>query len=109
MKRPIDLVAGYGGEEFVGMGALHTAPITGAVHVAETIREAVRALEILHKNPLGSGCVTMSLGVAGILPTPEALPAELIVAADAALYQAKSLGRDRVIPYPPSSQLQVHN
>jgi diguanylate cyclase (GGDEF)-like protein len=99
-------VARYGGEEFVVI--LPCTPITGAVQVAEAIRQAVRGLEIPHKNSPVSWCVTISLGVAGILPTPETLPATLITAADAALYQAKSSGRDRVVLHPPLSQLQFY-
>ncbi len=106
VKRPADLVARYGGEEFVVI--LPCTPITGAVQVAEAIRQAVRGLEIPHKNSPVSWCVTISLGVAGILPTPETLPATLITAADAALYQAKSSGRDRVVLHPPLSQLQFY-
>lgn len=107
VKRPADLVARYGGEEFVVV--LPSTPITGAVHVAEAIRENVKALEIPHKNSSVSWCVTISLGVAGIVPTPGTLPAILIAAADAALYQAKSSGRDRAILHPLLSQLQFQN
>ncbi len=106
VKRSADLVARYGGEEFAVI--LPSTPVTGAVHVAEAIRQAVRALEIPHENSIGSWCVTLSLGVAGILPTPEVSPSTLIAAADAALYQAKSLGRDRVILHPLLSQLPLH-
>lgn len=106
VKRPADLVARYGGEEFAVI--LPSTPVTGAVHVAEAIRQAVRALEIPHENSSVSWCVTLSLGVAGILPTPEVSPSTLIAAADAALYQAKSLGRDRVLLHPLLSQLPLH-
>jgi GGDEF domain-containing protein len=54
------------------------------IQVAEAIRQAVRGLKIPHKNSPVSWCVTISLGVAGIHPTPETLPASLITAADAA-------------------------
>jgi diguanylate cyclase (GGDEF)-like protein len=106
-KRPADVVARYGGEEFAVI--LPFTPIAGAVRVAEAIRQCVKALEIPHKNSLVSCCVTISVGVAGILPTPEMLPATLIAAADAALYRAKSLGRDRVTLHSLGSQLQFHN
>lgn len=104
VKRPTDLAARYGGEEFAVI--LPHTQVTGAVHVAEVIRNNVKALEIPHKNSPVSPCVTMSLGVAGVLPTPEMLPKTLIKAADAALYQAKSLGRDRVILHPLLSHLE---
>jgi diguanylate cyclase (GGDEF)-like protein len=93
VRRPDDLVARYGGEEFAVI--LPCTPISGAVHVAEAIRQGIRALEIPHEASPVSRCVTISLGVAGILPRPEALPSTLIVAADEALYQAKSSGRDK--------------
>lgn len=104
------------GEESVVV--LPSTPIPGAVHVAEAIRENVKALEIPHENSSVSWCVKISLGVAGIVPTPETLPAILIAAADAALYQAKSSGRDkpfehgfayRFILHPLLSQLQFQN
>lgn len=98
VKRPADLVARYGGEEFAVI--LPFTPVTGAVHVAEAIRQGVRALEIPHENSPENWCVTLSLGVAGILPTSEASPSILMATADAALYQAKSSGRDRVILHP---------
>jgi diguanylate cyclase (GGDEF)-like protein len=71
-----------------------TALLNFHIQVAEAIRQAVRGLKIPHKNSPVSWCVTISLGVAGIHPTPETLPASLITAADAALYRAKSSGRD---------------
>ena len=107
LKLAPDLVARYGGEEFVVI--LPFTPTTRALHIAESIRQGVSSLEIPHTNSPVSCCVTLSLGVASILPTPEELPSRLISAADTALYQAKSSGRDRVILHPLLSQLQFHN
>ncbi len=95
VKRKADLVARYGGEEFVVI--VPFTPTTAAVHIAESIRQGVRALEIPHTNSPVSSCVTISVGVASLLPTPQELPSRLIAAADAALYQAKSSGRDRTV------------
>ncbi len=95
LKRPADLVARYGGEEFALI--LPNTDARGAVLVAETIRQGVRGLEIPHAKSPVSHYVTLSLGVATSVPTPEAIPDQLIITADEALYQAKAEGRDRVI------------
>jgi diguanylate cyclase (GGDEF)-like protein len=102
--RSTDLVARYGGEEFAVI--LSFTPTTQAVHVAESIRQGVRALEIPHCHSAASGCVTMSVSVASILATPEELPNSLIAVADMALYQATTSGRDCVTLYPLLSELQ---
>ncbi|WP_232731726.1 GGDEF domain-containing protein [Kamptonema formosum] len=92
VRRPADLVARYGGEEFAAI-----LPNTGAhsgLYVAETIRSAVRALQLPHPKSLAAGTVTVSLGVSCITPDCDTSPAQLIAAADLALYQAKLDGRD---------------
>jgi diguanylate cyclase (GGDEF)-like protein len=90
-----DLVARYGGEEFaVIMPNTHAA---GAVHVAKGMQAGVRDLQIVHHGSAVSQYVTLSMGVATIIPTWESSPSDLIVAADKALYQAKADGRDRII------------
>jgi len=94
LKRPADLVARYGGEEFAVI--LPNTDATGAVLVAEMIREGLRALKIAHAKSLVSEYVTLSLGVASFVPTPNASPDKLIAAADEALYRAKAEGRDRL-------------
>jgi diguanylate cyclase (GGDEF)-like protein len=84
LHRAGDLVARYGGEEFaillIGIDAEH------ARDVAERVRSDVEAL----------GCVTISAGVASIVPSRDNRPEELVSAADAALYEAKRAGRNRV-------------
>lgn len=94
IKRPGDLVARYGGEEF-GVILPHTRA-DGAVQVGEEIRANVAGLKIEHLGSLWNQ-VTLSLGVATIIPSYEASVANLIAVADKALYQAKSEGRDRVV------------
>ena len=86
--RGVDSVARYGGEEFVVM--LIEAPITTAAAVGERLRARVAAEEF------GAGRVTVSVGAAEY-PTHGETPEELIASADAAMYQAKNEGRDRVI------------
>jgi diguanylate cyclase (GGDEF)-like protein/PAS domain S-box-containing protein len=90
--RAEDIACRYGGEEFALI--LPEAPLGEAVSRAEAIRESVRALAIEHRRQQVTG-VTISAGVAVF---PEHGPAghTVLRAADAALYQAKSAGRDAV-------------
>ena len=94
LKRPGDLVARYGGEEFVIV--LPDTDPRGAAHVAENLRKQIEGLGITHINSRVSEHVTVSLGVATIVPNQEFSPAELIFTADQALYQAKQSGRNRI-------------
>jgi diguanylate cyclase (GGDEF)-like protein/PAS domain S-box-containing protein len=95
VKRPADVVARYGGEEFAVI-LPHTAD-TGALCLAELIREEVRNLSLTHAGSNVSSHITLSLGVAGMIPQLDATFADLVAAADAALYEAKASGRDRVV------------
>lgn len=94
IKRPADLVARYGGEEFAVI--LPNTEIEGAISVAQTIRQAVYDLTIPHAQSSVCDHVTVSLGVASIVPNSETSPQDLINAADKSLYIAKQQGRDRV-------------
>ena len=95
LKRPADLAARYGGEEFALL--LPDTDLAGALRVAEACRAGLAQLALPHPGAQ-SGVVTMSLGVACMLPGGDA-PADVLVArADAALYAAKRGGRDRVSP-----------
>jgi diguanylate cyclase (GGDEF)-like protein len=93
--RPGDFAARYGGEEFAVI--LPETTQRGAACVAERLRCAVAALEMPGVGPLEGGRVTVSVGVATVQPKSGATTAELIEAADRALYSAKAQGRNRVV------------
>ncbi len=94
LNRPGDLAARYGGEEFaVVLAGTHPA---GAAAVAEALRSRVEGLDIPHAGSRVSDRVTISLGVASMVPVRESSPADLISKADRALYEAKRGGRNRV-------------
>ena len=93
ISRPSDQDARYGGEEFIVL--LPETELPGALHVAELIRSAVAKLDIAHiKSPTGR--VTASIGVAVAYPQFGDAASSLVKDADAALYDAKHLGRNCV-------------
>ena len=92
LHRPTDLAARYGGEEFAAV--LPNTDINGAVQVAEGIRRAVMARGLPH-GAAASGFVSVSIGVASAIPHDGDSAASLLERADATLYEAKRLGRNR--------------
>jgi diguanylate cyclase (GGDEF)-like protein len=95
MLRPVDLAARYGGEEFACL--LPETPLDGALAVAERLRAAIAQLQLPHAASETGPFLSISIGVAAKQGRPAAAPAELIALADAALYEAKRAGRNRVI------------
>ena len=96
LHRPSDMVARYGGEEFAAI--LPDTDQTGARAVAEALREAVQGLAITHRFSAVSRVVTLSVGLACEYPArgDDNGFVRLLKSADAALYEAKKNGRNRV-------------
>jgi len=95
VRHPTDLIARYGGEEFAVI--LPGADAAGAAVVAERMRREVEALKLAHANSVVGHDVTISAGVAAMVPEPTSSFASLVTAADEALYRAKAVGRNQVI------------
>ena len=94
LGRGSDVVARYGGEEF-GLVA-PASDVDQALALAQRACAAVQALALPH---LGSdqGVITLSCGVAAMVPQPGQDSAQLLRAADAALYRAKHQGRNQAV------------
>lgn len=96
--RANDLVARYGGEEFAVI--LPNQSLKGAAVVAERIRSRVELLQVPNRMAPGEH-VTVSIGAATALASPENSASDLVAIADAALYRAKHMGRNRIsLPVP---------
>ncbi|MEO6697846.1 MAG: diguanylate cyclase [Paraperlucidibaca sp.] len=93
--RPGDLAARYGGEEFVLL--LPNTTCDGAVEVARELIAGIDAKAISHRASKVAKHVTISAGVASMVPDVHIAPATLIDLADEALYAAKHEGRHRVV------------
>lgn len=94
VHRAGDFIARYGGEEFVLLSV--STDGAHARQLVEAIRAALEKLALPHKmSPFG--CVTISVGVAAVIPNEQQRTETLIKMADEALYAAKQQGRNRVV------------
>lgn len=93
-RRPSDVAARYGGEEFAVL--LPETPADGARRIAEAIVADLARLQLPHAASPTAQCVTVSIGIATCQAEEGCSPERLVAAADAALYQAKHGGRDRI-------------
>jgi diguanylate cyclase (GGDEF)-like protein len=99
VRRAGECAARYGGEEFAVLLPGHTA--MAALEVAETIRAKVEQWSA------GHSAVTVSIGVASLIPSPAQPWATLVEAADRALYAAKEIGRNRSVVAPHRGDLSL--
>lgn len=94
LSRPGDFVARFGGEEFIVL--LPDTDTQGAVHLAETIREAVSVMGIRHIDSPVTDHLTVSIGVVTCRDAKKCDCNEILNHADRMLYQAKNEGRNCV-------------
>ncbi len=94
ITRDTDIVARYGGEEFGCV--LPVTDMEGVLSIAELMRKSIEALAIPHAQSGTANCVTISLGVASMVPMKDAPSNTIIKVADNALYAAKMSTRNCV-------------
>ncbi|MDK9558373.1 GGDEF domain-containing protein [Marinobacter sp. M216] len=97
IQRSGDLLARFGGEEFAVL--LPTTPEDGALQVAERLRQAIENATVYPGAQEAAVNLSVSVGVATVIPPPEETYDELIRRADEALYEAKGAGRNRVMAF----------
>jgi len=93
--RPTDLAARYGGEEFAII--LSNSDEIGAMKVAERIRKIIFDLNEKHETSETADRITISIGVASLIPDEDVCAKNMIEKADQALYSAKGNGRNCVV------------
>lgn len=91
-KQPTEVVARYGGEEFAVI--LPETSAARAVQIANTIQREIQQLQLAHRGSPIHSSVTLSFGVATLVPELESTATQLIARADRSLYRAKSKGRN---------------
>jgi len=98
LHRAGDIVTRYGGEEFAVLVAGVERDRAG--DLGELLRRSIESLRIDHRASPASDVVTISVGVATMIPDRDRDPAALLKAADEALYAAKAAGRNQVSVHP---------
>jgi len=93
-RRPLDLVARYGGEEIVVV--LYQTTTERTLELAEDLRRSVERHRIPHPHSPTAACVTVSVGAASVRPLPGRTAQGLVQLADEALYAAKHATRNCV-------------
>jgi diguanylate cyclase (GGDEF)-like protein/PAS domain S-box-containing protein len=94
MLRATDLVARFGGEEFVFL--LPETDLNGAFVFAEKVRKSISDLAMPHAYSSVANHITVSLGVISVWQLPGRSISNIVAQADAQLYEAKASGRNRV-------------
>jgi diguanylate cyclase (GGDEF)-like protein len=92
------VVARYGGEEFALL--LPGLDVGRTIALAEEARRTIEDLLMTHADA-ACGVITISIGVESLVPAPNQTAADLVEAADRALYDAKRRGRNTVVAHSP--------
>jgi diguanylate cyclase (GGDEF)-like protein len=98
LSRSSDVVARIGGEEFAFL--LPRTNLSGAMSVAEQMREKILAMKLPHEASSVVKQVTLSFGVASSNDAAISTPADLVRVSDLALYEAKHRGRNQIAATP---------
>ncbi len=93
LRNPVEKLMRYGGEEFAVL--LVNADARAGARVAQRCLDAIAQARLPHPDSPLSPWISVSIGVASLVPQPEHLAEQLVMAADAALYRAKQQGRAR--------------
>ena len=104
LARSSDVVARIGGEEFAFL--LPRTNLSGAMSVAEQMRERVLAMKLPHEASSASKQVTLSFGVASSNDAAISSPADLVRVSDMALYEAKHRGRNQIAANSPGKPVR---
>jgi two-component system chemotaxis family response regulator WspR len=104
--RPTDLTARFGGEEFAVI--LPATPFLPIQSLGEELRCGVEDLAIAHRGSTVGECLTVSVGGASTIPQSTDTFLSWIDCADKALYQAKLLGKNRVVMHGQDQSFPAH-
>jgi diguanylate cyclase (GGDEF)-like protein len=97
VRRPADLVARFGGEEFAVV--LPLISFEGAQKVAQSIAKEINELNLPHAYSLVGDRISLSQGISSMIPSTQFSIKTLIATADIALYHAKQNGRNQCFSY----------
>lgn len=97
IKRSTDMIIRYGGEEFLLI--LPATALEGGLIIANKVQDLLQKKSLEHRSSEVSGHVTVSIGIASAFPNRENNLDLLIENADAALYESKESGRNRITVY----------
>lgn len=95
LKRSSDMVARFGGEEFVCL--LPDTDLPGTIKVAQDIQRAIAQLQQPHALSQAASHVSVSMGAASEIPSNSTSSQQLLALADERLYCAKNSGRNRLV------------
>ncbi|HCT62778.1 MAG TPA: hypothetical protein DIC19_01620 [Erysipelotrichaceae bacterium] len=100
-KRSSDLAVRFGGDEFIVV--LSNTPLEDAHRIALVIQKEISELTLLHEHSPIASTISLSIGIASLIPSTECSTNALLEKADQALYKAKGNGRNQIQIYKEST------